>query len=167
MTTRLTYDQFSALAAEIIPKDAFMTTSRGTRVNTMTIGWGSVGIMWRKPVFTALVRQSRYTKELVEQSGEFTVTLPLTDMKAALTLCGTKSGRDLDKIAAAKLTLTPGQAVATPVIAVPGLQLECKVIYQQTMLPENLAAADRSACYPAGDYHTMYFGEIVAAYKTE
>lgn len=167
MTTQLTYDQYSAQAAALIPQNAFMTTSHGTKVNTMTIGWGSVGIMWRKPVFTALVRQSRYTKELVEQSGEFTVTLPLTEMKAALGLCGTKSGRDLDKIAAAKLTLVPGQAVATPVIAGPGLQLECKVIYKQTMLPENLAAADNAACYAEGDYHTLYYGEIVAAYRTE
>ena len=167
MITKLNYEQYSAQAAELIPKNAFMTTSHNNKVNTMTIGWGSVGVIWRKPIFTALVRQSRFTKELVEQSGEFTVTLPLTEMKEALALCGTKSGRDMDKITVSKLTLLPGQAVATPVIAGPGLQLECKVIYKQTMLPENLASADNKACYAEGDYHTMYFGEIVAAYKTE
>lgn len=167
MTTNLTYEQFSGQAAELIPKSAFMTTTHGGKTNTMTISWGSVGIMWRKPVFTALVRQSRFTKELIEQSGEFTITLPLTEMKQALALCGSKSGRDMDKIAAAKLTLADSQAIATPIIATAGLQLECKVIFKQTMQPENLAAEEQAACYADGDYHTLYFAEIVAAYKTE
>ncbi|WP_425059590.1 hypothetical protein SCACP_01810 [Sporomusa carbonis] len=167
MTTQLTYAQYAAETAELIPKNAFMTTAHSGKINTMTIGWGSVGIIWRKPIFTALVRQSRFTKELVEKSGEFTITLPLADMKEALALCGTKSGRDMDKIAAANLKLADGQAVATPIIAAPGLQLECKVVYKQTMLPENLDANYQANCYADGDYHTMYFGEIVAAYKTE
>lgn len=167
MTTQLTYEQYAAEAARLIPQNAFMTTAHSGKTNTMTIGWGSVGIMWRKPVFTAMVRQSRYTKELVEQSNEFTITLPLSDQAEALALCGSKSGRDLDKIAAAKLTLLAGQAVATPVIAGPGLQLECKVLYKQTMTAENLDGATKSACYGTADYHTLYFAEIVAAYKTE
>lgn len=165
--TNLTYEQFSGQVAELIPKNAFMTTAHGGKTNTMTIGWGSVGIMWRKPVFTALVRQSRFTKELVEQSGEFTITLPLSEMKEALALCGTKSGRDMDKIAAAKLTLADSQAIATPIIATPGLQMECKVVFKQTMQAENLAAAEQASCYADGDYHTLYFAEIVAAYRTE
>ncbi|SDF41901.1 flavin reductase family protein [Sporomusa acidovorans] len=167
MKNQLTYEQYSAEAARLMPKNAFMTTASGDKTNTMTIGWGSVGIVWRKPVFTVLVRQSRYTKGLVDQSNEFTVTLPLTDMKEALSLCGTKSGRDMDKIAAAKLTLSAGQALATPVIAIPGLHLECKVLYKETMKAENLDPATQNACYADGDYHTLYFGEIVAAYKTE
>ena len=167
MTNQLTYEQFSAEAAKLMPQNAFMTTAYGGKTNTMTIGWGSVGIMWRKPVFTAMVRQSRFSKELVEQSNEFTITLPLADMKAALALCGSKSGRDVDKIAAAKLTLAAGQSISTPVIAAPGLQLECKVLFKETMTPENLDSATQSTCYADGDYHTLYFGEIVAAYKTE
>lgn len=163
---QLTYEQLAAEAAPLIPKNAFMTTAHDGKTNTMTIGWGSVGIMWGKPVFTAMVRHSRFTKELVEKSGEFTITLPLTDMKEALALCGSKSGRDMDKIAAAKLTLSDSQAISTPVIAISGLQLECKVVFTQTMLPENLDTAYQNKWYAAGDYHTMYFGEIVAAYKT-
>lgn len=167
MTTKLSYEQFSAQAAELIPKNAFMTTAHGGKTNTMTIGWGGIGIMWGKPVFTAMVRQSRFTKELVEQSGEFTITLPLTEMKDALALCGSKSGRDMDKITAAKLTLAAGQEITTPVIDAPGLQLECKVFFKQTMVPETLAADQQTKWYASGDYHTIYYGEIVAAYKTE
>ncbi|WP_371365428.1 hypothetical protein SRRS_02110 [Sporomusa rhizae] len=167
MTTTLTYEQFSAHAAALIPKNAFMTTAHGGKTNTMTIGWGGVGIMWGKPVFTAMVRQSRFTKELVEKSGEFTITLPLTEMKEALALCGSKSGRDMDKIAAANLTVIAGQAIATPVINAPGLHLECKVVFKQTMTEENLATEHQTKWYANGDYHTFYFGEIVAAYKTE
>ena len=166
MINQLTYEQFSAEAASLMPKNAFMTTAHAGKTNTMTIGWGSVGIMWGKPVFTAMVRQSRYTKELVEASGEFTITLPLAEMKEALALCGSKSGRDLDKIAAAKLDLAAGQAIATPVINAPGLQLECKVVFKQTMEQQNLDAANQTKWYANGDYHTLYFGEIIAAYKT-
>lgn len=165
--TQLTYEQIAAEATKLIPQNAFMTTAHDGKTNTMTIGWGSIGIMWGKPVFTAMVRQSRYTKELVEQSGEFTVTLPLTDMKEALTLCGTKSGRDVDKFTAANLTLKDGQVLNTPIIAAPALQLECKVVFKQTMEQENLDTANQTKWYAQGDYHTLYFGEIVSAYKTE
>jgi len=37
--------------------------------NAMAIGWGQVGIIWRKPIFTVLVRPSRYTYELIEEAG--------------------------------------------------------------------------------------------------
>lgn len=167
MNNQLTYEQFSAEAASLMPKNAFMTTAHNGKINTMTIGWGSIGIMWGKPVFTAMVRQSRYTKELVDQSGEFTITLPYDDTKEALALCGSKSGRDLDKIAAANLSLKTGQVVATPVIAARALQLECKVVFKQTMEQQNLDSANQSKWYANGDYHTLYFGEVVAAYKTE
>ncbi|MDF2568809.1 MAG: flr 2 [Sporomusa sp.] len=167
MTNLLTYEQLSAEATPLLPKNAFMTTAHGGKINTMTIGWGSIGIMWGKPVFTAMVRQSRFTKELVDQSGEFTITLPLTEMKEALALCGSKSGRDMDKITAAKLTLADGQTITTPVIAAPGLQLECKVVFKQNMIPENLTPVYQDKWYANGDYHTLYFGEIVAAYKTK
>ncbi|CUH95431.1 hypothetical protein P22_1502 [Propionispora sp. 2/2-37] len=164
MSRDVTYNELSAKALEILRKGAFLTTAGNNKINTMTIGWGNIGIAWQKPVFMVMVRPSRYTYELIEKSNEFTVSIPFKDMGRALGICGSKSGRELDKFAAAGLKTVAAKKISTPVIADCGLHYECKVIYKQEMIPEQLAAADQSACYPSGDYHTLYFGEIVASY---
>lgn len=167
MSKDVLYSQYSDQILEILTKGAFLTTSHNGKVNTMTIGWGSVSRIWQKPIFLVLVRYSRFTYELIEKSTEFTVSIPLKDMQAALTLCGTKSGRDIDKIAAAGLSTVPGKKVSVPVIASCGLHYECKIVYKQAMAPDLLDSEYQKACYPNGDYHTLYFGEIVATYVDE
>lgn len=156
--------EYAAQALDTVSKGAFLTVAYGGRTNTMTIGWGSIGPIWSKPIFTVLVRKSRFTHELIEQSGEFTVSCPLDDRSRALELCGTRSGRDLDKFEAAGLSPQAGRTVATPVIAGRGLHYECKIVYRQDMLPGALDQAYHDRFYADGDYHTLYYGEIVAAY---
>lgn len=171
MIKKLSYETYAGKVAELMPQNAFMTTSAGGKQNTMTIGWGTVGVIWRKNIFVALVRQSRFTKELVDKSEEFTVTFPASaakEIQNALNFCGTKSGRDFDdKIAAASLGVKSGQVIQTPVLDIAGLHLECKVVYKQTMAPAELCPKIQDSAYGSGDYHTMYFGEIVEAYETE
>ena len=60
-------------------KGVLLTTKSGNFVNTMTIGWGKIGIEWNRTVFIAYVRESRYTKALLEESGEFTVNIPVNE----------------------------------------------------------------------------------------
>ena len=151
-------------ALEILQKGAFLTTQSQGKVNTMTIGWGSLGVIWGKPVFSVLVRPSRYTYGLLEASGEFTVSVPLADMAKALGVCGSKSGRDLDKFAAAGLQKLPGIKLATPVIGGAGLHYECKVVFKQPMNPALLDAGINAASYPSGDHHTIYYGLIEACW---
>ena len=80
-------------------KGILMTTKNGDFVNSMVIGWGHIGIEWGRPIFVAYVRESRYTKDMVEQHGEFTVNIPLGEVDPQIIkICGTKSGRDMDKI---------------------------------------------------------------------
>jgi len=88
-----------------VGKGAFLTTAANGKVNTMTIGWASLGMIWATPVLTAMVRPSRFTHELLDASMEFTVTLPNEDLSAALGLCGSTSGRSGDKLAAAGLSV--------------------------------------------------------------
>lgn len=77
-----------------LSKGAFLTTAADGKQNTMTIGWGSLGFKWGQPTFTVMVRQSRYTKELIDANPEFTVSFPVNEGFApALGLCGSKSGR--------------------------------------------------------------------------
>ena len=71
--------------------------------NAMTIGWGTIGIIWSKPIFIVLVRPSRYTYDLIEGLNDFTVNVPPPELKDEVLFCGTVSGRDRDKFAEKKL----------------------------------------------------------------
>jgi len=158
---------------EGVQKGALLTTWADGEINTMTIGWGTLGIEWSKPVFTVYVRQSRHTKALLDKNGEFTVNIPMGAIdKKILGLCGTKSGRDIDKFQELGLTPVAGQTVSVPAIAQLPLTLECKVIYKQDQDLSALDPAYREHSYPAGtveenNFHTAYYGEITAAYILE
>jgi flavin reductase (DIM6/NTAB) family NADH-FMN oxidoreductase RutF len=150
----------------LMKQGAFLTVKNAEKTNTMTIGWGSIGFEWRKPMFTVLVRKSRFTHDLLENSDEFTVSIPINDkMKKALTFCGTKSGRYIDKFKECNLALIPGREISTPIIEGCELQFVCKIIYKQNMDPAALDATIKNNCYPDNDFHTIYYGQIIAAYK--
>jgi len=152
--------------ASQIKKGAFLTVQAGERLNTMTIGWGLTGFIWQLPVFMVAVRDSRYTFELMEAATDFTVSLPYGDQAQALKLCGTKSGRDLDKFAASGLKPAAAQKTLSPVLDFAGLHYECKIRFKAPMDPR-LLDAQLEYLYPAKDYHSLYFGEIVACYETD
>lgn len=112
----VSFEKYAPQVIQTLPKGAFLTVSHAGRDNTMTIGWGNIGVIWNKPIFTVLVRPSRFTFGLLEASGEFTVSVPLTDMSKALALCGSKSGRDMDKFAAAALQKLPGTKITRKMV---------------------------------------------------
>ena len=167
MLKEINYTDYANKAVAILSKGAFLNTSANGKNNTMTIAWGSIGFMWGTPVFTIMVRKSRYTHEILAKNPEFTVSIPLKEMKEALKICGTKSGRNCDKFAEANLTANPGQKVNAPIIEGAGLHFECKVVYQQDMKKEDLDPAVADRWYKDNDYHTLYYGEIIAAYIEE
>ena len=160
----ITFDQYAPQVIQTLPKGAFLTVRHGGQDNVMTIGWGTIGVIWGQPIFSVLVRPSRFTFGLLEASGEFTVSIPLTDMSKALAVCGSTSGRDIDKFAAAGLQKLPGVKIATPVIAGAGLHYECKVVFKQPMNPAPLDSNLNASFYSNGDYHTLYFGQIQATW---
>lgn len=146
-------------------RGAFLTSSKDGKNNTMVISWGNIGFEWGKPIFTVLVRQSRYTKEFIDGSGEFTVSIPFNDdMKKALSYCGSKSGRDVDKYKDCKLEVSPSKEVSAPIIKCQGIFYECKVCYSQKMDLNLLSDELKVACYKDNDEHTIYYGEIVQCY---
>lgn len=163
----IAYTEQLGKAIEQLSKGAFLTTAHNGKTNTMTIAWGNIGFKWGKPIFTVMVRHSRYTYELIDNSTEFTVSIPVNDMQKALGICGSKSGRDTDKFAAAGLTALPGQQVSVPVIKGCGLHYECKIVYKQAMDPQLLDKDFAAKWYANGDYHVLYYGEIVACYLEE
>jgi len=139
--------------------------SRG-KPNAMTIGWGTIGIIWGKPIFTVLVRPSRYTHGLIERTGDFTVNVPPKKLAEAVAFCGSASGRDHDKFSEKGLVAVPGRTVKSPVIEQCLIHYECKVVHKNDVLKDKLASSIVSAAYPAGDFHTIYYGEILAVYAS-
>ena len=155
--------------AQALKKGVFLTTKNGDKVNSMVIGWGHIGRIWERPVFVAYVRDCRYTWEMLAANPEFTVNVPIRGFdRQAFAICGTKSGRDMDKIAEAGLTLVPPEAVSVPAIREYPLTLECRVLYSQAQDAAELPEDIRRSFYAmeTGD-HTVYYGEIVAAYILE
>ena len=115
-----------------IPKGVLLTTKNGDKANTMTIGWGTLGVEWGLPIFVAFVREGRFTREQLDASQEFTVNVPYGEFdKQILGYCGTKSGRDTDKVNDLGLTLVDSELVKAPGVRELPLTLECKVLYQQ------------------------------------
>lgn len=161
------YNEYIAEVDKHLKEGGIFLTTKGEKINAMVIGWGGINIYWGKPVFIVPVRKSRYTHGQIEKSGEFTVSIPLNeDMSKALAFCGSKSGRDYDKFKECGLTPVPGQKVDTPIIKECSLHYECKVVYKQDLIPENLDPEIKKKAYPRSDYHTLYFGEILSCYLT-
>ena len=158
---------------EAIDTGILMTTAAEGEKDTMVIGWGHIGVIWGRPVFVAYVRESRHTKSLVDKNGEFTINAPLAPIdKNIIAVCGTKSGRDIDKFAELGLETEEGMTVSVPGIRQLPLTLECKVIYRQDqdsslLHPDVVERYYKPGTRNEGDYHTMYFGEITAAYIIE
>ena len=163
----LNYMTIAEDAVSKIKKGAFLTVKTADALNTMTIGWATFGFIWQKPVMMVAVRSTRHTFGIIEKALDFTVTIPSGNMSKATAFCGTKSGRDVDKLKKCNLETADGQNVASPIIKVPGIHYECKIVYKSAMNPAHLDKNYDKSLYPQKDYHTLYFGEIVACYETE
>jgi flavin reductase (DIM6/NTAB) family NADH-FMN oxidoreductase RutF len=132
--------------------------------NAMTVGWGSLGVMWGRPFVQVVVRPVRYTYEFMERYDTFTVCAFSARRSKALDLLGSKSGREGDKIAEAGLHPVASLKVAAPSYAEAELAMECRKIYWDDMERGHFLDAGIEAKYPRKDYHRIYYGEIVAAF---
>ncbi len=140
---------------------AFLTVKSGDAVNTMTVSWGFIGYIWNKPHFITVVRPQRYTNGLIEKADSFTISIPFDGaLKEELTICGTRSGSELDK--GTIVDFVPAKAVDSPVVAGCQAYYECKIDCVGK-LDENLPEAIVKAFYN-NDFHNYYIGEIVECY---
>ena len=164
--TNSEYGEYIKKAIEILARGAFLTTHDGSKANTMTIGWGSFAFDWGMPVFEALVRESRFSKAALDQHDTYTVTFPYcSDMKEALSYCGSKSGRDCDKIEDCGLVLGKSKTVEAPFVSCHGIILECRTVMRLPMNNDSVSPEILDKWYPSGDLHTLYFGKIEACYE--
>ena len=174
MKEKINLTDYAQLITEALPRGILLCT-QNEKFNVMVIGWGGLGICWSVPVFTVYVRDSRWTKAALDQTGEFVISVPLGAIDPEINrVCGALSGRNVDKVQEAHLTLEEPDVIGTSGIKEYPLTLECKVLYAQK---QDLAALPKEIVqrfYPqdagvahAGanrDPHTAYIGQVVSAY---
>ena len=161
-----------------LPKGIFLNTKSNGKFNSMAIAWGTMGYNWSKPVFVVYVREGRFTRQLLDENPEFTISVPIGDYdKKIMKVCGSQSGRDIDKVEKANLTLVEPEKISVNGIKELPLTIECKVIYRQkqdlSLLEDDILDrfypqdVDSSFTGSNKDYHITYFGEIVDSYIIE
>lgn len=135
--------------------------------NSMTVSWGGLGYMWGRSYVQVVVRPQRYTFEFMERYDTFTLCAFPADYHKTLSVLGTKSGREMDKIKSSGLTPLPSGCVAAPGYDEAELIFECRKIYSQDFDPDRFIDSEIDRNYPIRDYHRMYMGEIMAIQGSE
>ena len=149
-------------AVKMIGDDwTLITAQKGDgSVNTMTASWGFMGVLWNKPVCAVFIRPQRHTLGFVEEADRLSLTFFDESYRGALRLCGTKSGRDCDKIAEAGLTVARTKG-GVPYFSEANIVLICRKLYADTLKPDGFVdPAIASANYPKNDYHRVFICEI-------
>lgn len=174
MKEKICVSDYAQKITEALPRGILLNTN-GDKFNSMVIGWGHLGVVWGRETFVVYVREGRYTKAQLDKIREFTVSVPLEGIDPEINrICGSLSGRNIDKAAEAHLTLEEPEVIRTPGVREYPLTLECRVLYAQrqdlALIPEDIRArsypqdVDGSAPMANRDPHTAYIGEIVSAY---
>lgn len=162
---RLQFENVVPQLLKQIKAGAFLCVQAGDDLNVMTIGWASFGFIWGKPIMTIAVRPTRHTFGIIERARDFTVSVPSVSMGKELECCGTESGRNCNKLKKCNLELFPSIKARTPILAVPGIHFECKMVCTTAINPKTLIE-EYKHLYPQKDYHTLYYGEIIECYST-
>ena len=144
-----------------------VSAGRAGKPNVMTIGWGAIGIMWGRTVFTVMVRPGRFTYKLLEEVPAFTVNVPPPELAEAVKHCGTVSGATHDKFREMNLDAVKSREVAPPIIGQCVIHYECRIVHRCDMRPDLLVPEVHNEYYPGGNFHRYYFGELVASYADE
>jgi flavin reductase (DIM6/NTAB) family NADH-FMN oxidoreductase RutF len=142
-----------------------LTAGEENNFNTMTVSWGTMGILWNLPVAICFVRPQRHTLQFMQKSDMFTLCALPETMRDALSLCGSKSGRDMDKAKAAGLTpfVTSNKGIA---FSQARMYVECRKIYKDEIKPSSFVDTSIiGKIYPKSDFHHIFLGEITGWYE--
>lgn len=161
--TEIEIKDFSESHFDLWKKGLLLVAEAEGSTNAMTIGWGGVGVMWGKPVTYVVVRPERFTHGLMEGSERYSICALDDEYKSALSICGTKSGRDMDKLAACGLTVE--KSANAPFVSEANLVISCKKLASVPFSPEQLSEEVGHWYGAHGGYHTMYIGEIEKVLK--
>lgn len=139
-----------------------VTAGTAEKFNTMTASWGGTGILWGKPVAFLFIRPERYTYEFIEKGETLTLSFLGEENKDIHKVCGSKSGRDTDKIAETGL-----QPIVTEsgniIFRQARLTLECRKLYADMIEPDKFMDTSLIGRWYGeghGNFHKMYVVEI-------
>ena len=139
---------------------ALVTAGNKSKCNTMTVSWGGVGVLWGKNVVYIFIRDSRYTKEFIDNGDFFSISFLDNAYRDALNYCGAHSGRDVDKFEEAGLTPAFRHSIPYPDEA--NFVILCKKMAAVPITEDSFTDPSISKkWYADGDMHTMYVGEII------
>ncbi|MBQ3141365.1 MAG: flavin reductase [Clostridia bacterium] len=145
---------------------ALLCAGKADNFNMMTVSWGQLGVLWNKPVVTAYVRPQRHTKRYMDGYDGFTLNFFGTHHREQLKICGSKSGRDIDKMSLEGLT--PVAEKGSVYFDEAELVLCCKKLYIGELSPDGFELTELiDKNYPSKDFHTFYIGEITRALKKQ
>lgn len=158
----LNFNPFTKIGKEWL----LITAGTEENCNTMTASWGSLGVIWGKPAATVYIRPQRYTKEFVDREEFFTLSFYKEEYRKALSLCGSVSGREKNKIPEAGLT--PVSVGETTAFEEADTIFLCRKMYHAPMPPENFDDRENDEkWYPQKDYHVMYIAEVMKVFIKE
>lgn len=145
-----------------------VTAGNSNKFNTMTASWGGIGWLWNKPVAFIFVRPERYTHDFIESNDKLTLSFYPEKYRNALQICGTKSGRNINKVKEAGLNpqkLESGSITFSEA----QMTLDCRKLFKTRMTEESFLDKEiLSRWYnnePGGSLHDIYVLEIETIYK--
>ncbi len=139
---------------------ALVTAGTKEKANPMTISWGGVGVIWGKNAAYIFIRDSRYTKELLDKNDFFSISFLPSQYREALAYCGSFSGRGNDKFE--KAGITPTFRHGIPYVDEGNFILLCQKMAAARLTEEMFLTPDiGKKWYANGDMHTMYIAEII------
>ena len=154
-------DKIPGNVMKMISQDwMLITAGNREKFNMMTASWGGFGILYNKPVAICFINPARYTYSIIEGSDTFTLTFYTEAYRDALQYCGTKSGRDEDKVKGSGLTPMETQSGAMA-FSQAWMVVECRKMLSQSLSPDAIADPAERAKRAAQPMHKMYIGEIL------
>lgn len=138
---------------------ALLTAGSKESFNTMTVSWGGIGELWNKDVCFVFVRPQRYTYDFIEKNDYFSLSFFGGEYKKELGLCGSKSGRNIDKIA--ETGFTPIDMENTIGYEQAEVNVVLRKIAYQDIKPDGFLDKTIMNNYANNDFHRVYIGEIV------
>jgi len=155
-------------AFDLIGKEWMLVTAGNKdKFNTMTASWGGIGWLWNKPVAFVFIRPERYTHDFIEREGRLTLSFYPETCRKILQFCGTKSGRDVDKVKETGLKPVALESGAMT-FEQARLTLDCRKLFKSPMSEANFI--DKSILEkwygnkPGGSLHDVYVVEIESVY---
>lgn len=144
-----------------------VTAGTSEKFNTMTASWGGVGWLWNQPVAFVFVRPERYTHDFLEAESRLTLSFYPESCRDKLKFCGTKSGREVDKVAETGLRPVRLESGAIT-FAQSRLTLDCRKLFKSSMTSDAFVDASILARWygsqPGGSLHDVYIAAIEQVY---